>query len=59
MTRFPYQQLYALAVLRLRLAPSEFWNMTPRELFALLDHVLPPAPPDRKRLQELIRQYGD
>ena len=59
MTRFPFRQLYVLAVLRLGLAPSEFWRMTPRELFVLLEHVLPPAPPDRKTLEDLIRRFGD
>ena len=59
MTRFPFRHLYVLAVLRLGLAPSEFWRMTPRELFALLEHALPPAPPDRATLEDLIRRYGD
>ena len=59
MTRFPFRRLYVLAVLRLGIAPSEFWRMTPRELFALLECVMPPAPPDRATLEDLIRRYGD
>ena len=56
---FPFRRLFALAVLSLGLSPSDFWHMTPRELFALLEHALPPAPPDRATLEDLIRRYGD
>ncbi len=56
---FPFRRLFAMAVLSLRIPPSEFWRMTPRELFALLEHALPPAPPDRATLEDLIRRYGD
>ncbi len=59
MPSFPFAQLYQLAVLRLGLAPSEFWNMTPRELFVLLRAILPPAPPDRATLNDLLRRFGD
>ena len=57
--RFPFRRLFTLAVVVLRLPPSEFWRMTPRELFTLLEHALPPAPPDRATLEDLIRRYGD
>ena len=56
---FPFRRLFTLAVLSLRLPPSEYWHMTPRELFVLLEHALPPAPPDRTTLEDLIRRYGD
>ena len=59
MSGFPFRRLFVLAVLRLGLAPSEFLGMTPRALFALLEHALPPAPPDRTTLEDLIRRYGD
>ena len=59
MIRFPFRRLFAVAVLRLGVAPSEFWRMTPRELFTLLEHALPPAPPDRTTLEDLVRRYGD
>jgi uncharacterized phage protein (TIGR02216 family) len=55
---FPFTRLFVLAVLLLRLSPSEFWRLTPRELFALLKAVEPPAPPDRETLQDLIRRFG-
>ena len=57
--RFPFGRLFTLAVVMLHLPPSEFWRMTPRELFALLEHVLPPPPPDRTMLEDLIARYGD
>ena len=57
--RFPFCRLFTLAVLSLRLPPSEFWRMTPRELFTLLEHALLPAPPDRATLEDLIARYGD
>ncbi len=59
MIRFPFRRLFAVAVLRLGIAPSEFWRMTPRELFALLEQALPPAPPDRATLEDLIKRFGE
>ena len=56
---FPFRRLFALAVLSLGVPPSEFWSMTPRELFALLEYALPPTPPDRAMLEDLIRRFGD
>ncbi|HVV94709.1 MAG TPA: phage tail assembly chaperone [Hyphomicrobiales bacterium] len=44
----------------LRLAPRDFWAMTPRELAAAahaLPHALPP--PDRATLDALMRRYPD
>ncbi len=59
MIRFPFRRLFAVAVLRLGIAPSEFWRMTPRELFALLEQALPPAPPDHATLEDLIKRFGE
>jgi uncharacterized phage protein (TIGR02216 family) len=47
----------------LRLRPSDFWSMTPRELDAALRGMLGPAhgsePPSRAVLAELMRSYPD
>jgi len=46
---------------QLRLSPSEFWAMTPRELAAAADlfGAAPHAPPSRDALDELMRCYPD
>lgn len=56
---FPFRQLFTLGVLHLRLRPEDVWSLTPRELFALLAPLMPPLPPDRATLNDLLRQYGD
>ena len=47
----------------LRLTPSAFWSMTPRELEAALRGLLGPAQPDtplpRSALAQLIARYPD
>jgi len=51
----------ALGLGALRLAPDAFWRMTPRELAAAAEAVLPaaPAPPRRVDLDALMRAYPD
>ena len=46
---------------RLRLRPSDFWAMTPRELAAAVEGLLGPVPTplDRTALDELIARYPD
>ena len=45
----------------LRLAPRDFWAMTPRELAAALGMFLPrhAAAPDRADLSELMRRFPE
>lgn len=45
----------------LRLAPKDFWSMTPRELFHAAEGVYGRglAPPLRTRLDELMRLFPD
>ncbi len=47
----------------LKLAPKEFWAMTPRELSAALAGALPharrSAPMAREALRDLMRAYPD
>ncbi len=47
----------------LRLAPAQFWSMTPRELAAALSGGLgiapPPRPLQRAALRELMARFPD
>jgi uncharacterized phage protein (TIGR02216 family) len=44
----------------LRLAPRDFWTMTPRELAAAARAFPPvPAPPTRAALDALMKRYPD
>jgi len=45
----------------LRLAPRDFWAMTPRELAAAATALAPPppAPPSRAALDALMRRFPD
>lgn len=57
---FPWKAVMAAGLGRMRLAPKDFWSMTPRELAAVLD----PAPligpaPNRSDLALLMRAYPD
>ncbi len=58
---FPWRQAMAFGFGRLRLAPGDFWAMTPRELAAAVEGVVgvPPAPLDRGALAALIARYPD
>ena len=59
--RFPWRELMALGLGRLRLPSTAFWAMTPRELAAAAEGALgrrrPPA--DRATLEALMRRYPD
>lgn len=58
---FPWDDLLRVAVLRLGLAPADFWRLSMRELTVLLT---PPARPEpaamtRARLARLMETYPD
>lgn len=60
---FPWAEAMAFGLGVLRLAPRDFWAMSPRELAGALqalrrrDGALPP--PARSDLAELMRQFPD
>ena len=60
---FPWADIMRLGLGVLRLTPSQFWAMTPRELDAALHGLLgPPASalaPPRTTLDTLMRRYPD
>jgi uncharacterized phage protein (TIGR02216 family) len=58
---FPWERALALGLGVLRLAPEEFWRMTPRELAAALRGLYgePQAPLDRTTLDALIARFPD
>jgi uncharacterized phage protein (TIGR02216 family) len=58
---FPWRQAMAFGFGRLRLAPRDFWAMTPRELAAAVEGVVGslPAPLDRTVLDALMARYPD
>lgn len=61
MKRFPWETAMGFGLGVLRLAPREFWGMTPREL-ALAYQALcgrRTAPPGREALDELMRRFPD
>ena len=43
----------------LRLAPRDFWAMTPRELTALAGAARPVSAPDRARMIEMMNKWPD
>ena len=52
--------LLRIGMSELRLHPSQFWDLTPIELMAMLGHLQnEQAVLGRKRLDELIAQYPD
>lgn len=61
--RFPWNGLMGLGLGVLRLPPSAFWAMTPRELMAAAQGAGLIAPwreaPSRARLNELMELYPD
>lgn len=60
MTPFPWKDAMRFGFGVLRLSPSAFWSMTPRELGAAYDAVRGAiAPFDRSRLDDLMRQHPD
>lgn len=56
--RFPWQQMMALGLGTLRLAPRDFWAATPRELAAACP-VRPPGVLPRSALEQLLQQFPD
>jgi uncharacterized phage protein (TIGR02216 family) len=52
----------ALGLGMLRLSPTAFWTMTPRELRAALSSIIDPGPisrPSREDLARLMEAYPD
>ncbi|QKV18629.1 rcc01693 family protein [Oricola thermophila] len=59
--RFPWEAAMAFGLGVLRLAPREFWAMTPRELASAMracGHGLH-APPGRAEMEALMRAFPD
>jgi uncharacterized phage protein (TIGR02216 family) len=58
---FPFSRAMAFGLGVLRLAPRDFWNMSPRELHRAAEGVYGRAagPPTREALQELMRDFPD
>lgn len=61
MKPFPWEQAIGFGLGVLRLAPGDFWAMTPRELAFAIAAVRGPRsdPMDRASLNELIRAFPD
>lgn len=55
---FPWEDLLALCLTRLRWTPDTFWRATPRELAAILS-IGAPRTPTRSDLMALMRAYPD
>ena len=58
---FPWARAIGLGIGVLRLSPTEFWNMTPRELaYALRElGIGGDAPPGRDMLDQLMKRFPD
>jgi len=58
---FPWDRALAFGFGVLRLAPGQFWRMTPRELAAAIRGLFgeSEAPFDRAALDELLDRYPD
>lgn len=58
---FPWQEVMAFGLGRLRLAPDQFWAMTPREIAAAMAAIRPPRanPPERGALAKLMARFPD
>ena len=60
MQPFPWKDAIGFGLGVLRLAPDQFWRMTPRELACAIETVRGRgAPLDRGALRELMRSYPD
>lgn len=60
MTPFPWAQAIGFGLGVLRLAPEQFWRMTPRELACAIEAVTGcRAPLDRDGLAALMKRYPD
>lgn len=58
-TAFPWQAAIDAGLRGLRLAPHDFWAMTPRELHAALGGLMHQGQPDRTGLEALMRAFPD
>ena len=57
---FPWDEAMAFGFARLRLAPRDFWSMTPRELAAAMAaYARPVTAPERAVLARLMENYPD
>jgi uncharacterized phage protein (TIGR02216 family) len=58
---FPWRELMALGLGRLRLPSAAFWGMTPRELAVAAEGAFGRRrkPADRATLEALMRRYPD
>ena len=58
---FPWRDVMAFGLGRLRLSSADFWALTPRELTAAAEEHFgrTMAPLDRAAFNELIRRYPD
>jgi len=60
MTPFPWKQAIGFGLGVLRLAPEQFWRMTPRELAYAIEVVTGRgASLDRAALQKLMERFPD
>ncbi|HZQ11462.1 MAG TPA: rcc01693 family protein [Pseudolabrys sp.] len=61
MTRaFPWREAIGFGLGVLKLAPREFWRMTPRELAYAIEAVRGRAAPiDRASLNEMMKRFPD
>jgi uncharacterized phage protein (TIGR02216 family) len=59
--QFPWREVMAFGLGRLRLAPREFWAATLPELAAAAEAMSAPraAPMERAALDELVRRFPD
>ncbi len=57
--RFDWPALMRLGLHDLRLAPRDFWALTPMELMIMAGLEGQPAPLTRARLEELAARYPD
>jgi uncharacterized phage protein (TIGR02216 family) len=58
---FPWREFMVFGLGHLRLAPRDFWAMTPRELAAAMDGVagVRPGPMARGDLDALVERFPD
>ena len=57
--RFDWPALMRLGLHHLRLAPEEFWALTPAELRVMLGEAATARPMGRHRLDELLAAFPD
>ncbi|MDZ7822836.1 MAG: rcc01693 family protein [Ahrensia sp.] len=58
---FPWREVMTFGLGILKLSPTQFWNATPREIFAAMQAYqnATPRPPSQQDLVELLRQFPD